>query len=353
MPPVLPTAYTVRDVEISPNVVLAPMEGVTDLTFRRLVRQIGPVGLTCTEFIPSKGLLGLRKDSKAFAMAAFDDDEWPVSVQIYGKEPDVMAEAARIVEDLGATFCDINMGCPSKKVCKNSGGSALMRDLDLAVDIVRAVRSAISIPLTVKMRSGFDAETRNAPELAWRCQEEGVEGITIHWRTREDLYGGTRAIDKIREAKDRVAIPVVGNGDIIDPASAVAMFNDTGVDGVMVGRGAMRDPWCLRNIAEHMQGLPLTRPTPAERERVLLGYLEDCRRRARTDRGALGRFKKIANHFTTGLPHGRELLRMKVLRSQDPAEAIGHVQQYFRMLERWEGGEIRVFEDALGEVAAR
>jgi tRNA-dihydrouridine synthase len=203
------------------------------------------------------------------------------------------------------------------------------------------------------MRSGFDAETRNAPELAWRCQEEGVEGITIHWRTREDLYGGTRAIDKIREAKDRVAIPVVGNGDIIDPASAVAMFNDTGVDGVMVGRGAMRDPWCLRNIAEHMQGLPLTRPTPAERERVLLGYLEDCRRRARTDRGALGRFKKIANHFTTGLPHGRELLRMKVLRSQDPAEAIGHVQQYFRMLERWEGGEIRVFEDALGEVAAR
>ena len=127
-----------------------------------------------------------------------------------------MAEAARIVEDSGADICDINMGCPSKKVCAHSGGSALMKDLPLAQAIVKAVRGAISIPLTVKMRSGFDAEHRNAPELAWMCQEEGVEAITIHWRTRADLYGGTRAVDKIAETKARLRIPVVGNGDIVE-----------------------------------------------------------------------------------------------------------------------------------------
>lgn len=342
-----PLSFSVRDLEIAPNVVLAPMEGVTDLTFRRLVRQIGGVGLTCTEFIPSKGLAGVRSDKKAMEMAAFDPDESPVSVQIYGKDPATMAEAARVVQDLGATICDINMGCPSKKVCKNSGGSALMRDLDLAIDIVRAVRSAIHIPLTVKMRSGFDAGSRNAPELAYRCEQEGVEGLTIHWRTREDRYGGQRAVDKIREAKDRVSIPVLGNGDVIDPASALQMFADTGCDGVMVGRGAMRNPWSLLQISQTLRGEPLTHPTPAERERVLLGYLEAMRTRARTEKGALGRFKKIANHFTRGLPHGAELLRMKVLRSQDVDAAVGHVHAYFRLLERHEAGEAGVFDDAL------
>jgi nifR3 family TIM-barrel protein len=343
----LPTATRIRDVVIAPNVILAPMEGVTDLTFRRLVRQIGGAGLTCTEFIPSAGLAGVRNDAKALKMAAFDPDERPISVQIYGKDPAIMAEAARVVEGLGATICDINMGCPSKKVCKNSGGSALMRDLDLAIDIVRAVRAAITIPLTVKMRSGFDAGSRNAPELAWRCEQEGVEGLTIHWRTRADLYGGERQVDKIREAKDRVTIPVIGNGDVIDPASALRMLADTGCDGVMVGRGAMRNPWSLLQITQTLRGEPLTHPTPAERERVLLGYLDAMRARARTDQGALGRFKRIANHFTRGLPHGSELLRTKVLRSQDVDEAVGHVHAYFRLLERHEAGEQGVFDAAL------
>ena len=343
----LPTATRIRDVVISPNVILAPMEGVTDLTFRRLVRQIGGAGLTCTEFIPSSGLAGMRDERKAFEMAAFDPDERPISVQIYGKDPATMAEAARIVQDLGATICDINMGCPSKKVCRNSGGSALMRDLDLAIDIVRAVRAVLTIPLTVKMRSGFGPEARNAPELAWRCEQEGAEAITIHWRTRADLYGGERQVDKIREAKARVTIPVIGNGDVIDPASAEAMLRETGCDGVMVGRGAMRNPWSLLQISQHLRGEPLTQPTPAERERVLLGYLEALRPRSRTERGALGRFKKIANHFTRGLPHGSELLRTKVLRSQSIDEAVAHVHAYFRLLERHEAGDEGAFASAL------
>ena len=345
--PALPTALRIRDVVVSPNVILAPMEGVTDLTFRRLVRQIGGVGLTCTEFISSKGLAGLRADRKALAMAAYDPDEHPISIQIFGKDPRVMAEAARVVQDLGATICDINMGCPSKRVCKNSGGSALMREPELATEIVRQVRAAVSIPLTVKMRSGFDADTRNAPQLAWQCQEEGAEAITIHWRTREDLYGGQRQVDKIAETKARVSIPVIGNGDITDPASAVAMLRETGCDGVMVGRGAMKNPWSLLQISQHLRGEPLTHPTPAERKRVLLAFLDGMRDKYATELGALGRFKKVANHFTRGLPHGADLLRMRVLRSQTIDEALGHVDAYFALFERWEAGDAEAFAEAL------
>ncbi len=343
----LPTAFSIRDVRIFPNVVLAPMEGVTDLGFRRLIRSIGGAGLTCTEFVPSSSLAGVKDEGRAFEMAAFDPDERPVSIQIYGRDPDIMAEAARVVQGLGATICDINMGCPSKKVCKNSGGSALMRDLDLATAIVAKVRKAITIPLTVKMRSGFDGEDRNGAELAWRCQEEGAEAITIHWRTRADLYGGQRQVDVIAAAKARLKVPLIGNGDVIDPASAEAMMRETGCDGVMVGRGAMRNPWSLLQISQHLQGLPLTRPEPMEKRRVLLGFLESLRPGFKSERGALGRFKKVANHFTAGLPHGTELLRASVLRSQDIDEAVTHVDAYFALYARWADGDGSAFEAAL------
>lgn len=334
----LPTEYRVRDLTIAPNVLLAPMEGVTDLTFRRLVRGIGGVGLTCTEFIASAWL---AEDGHKHArrLAAFDPDERPVAVQIYGKRPDVMAEAARRVQDMGATICDINMGCPSKRVCTRSGGSALMKEPELAVEIVRQVRAAIDIPLTVKMRSGFDHARRNAPELAWMLQEEGAEAITIHWRTREDLYGGARAVDKIAETVDRVRVPVIGNGDVVDIPSAVAMFEDTGVAGVMVGRGAMRNPWSLLQISQHLRGEPVTEPTAAERRRVLVWFLRELAERFRSEKAALGRFKKVANHFSRGVPHGDQLLRMKLLRSQTVDEAVGHADRYFDLLAAWEQGD--------------
>ena len=284
----LPTRYSVRDVVISPNVVLAPMEGVTDRTFRRLIRRIGGVGLTCTEFIPSHGLQEGR--GRAWATAQFDPDERPVSVQLYGRRPEDLAHAARIVQDMGATLCDINMGCPSKKVCAHSGGSALMKEPERARAIVAAVRAAITIPLTVKMRSGFDADSRNAPEIAWICQEEGAEAITVHWRTRADRYSGERAVDRIAATKARLRVPVIGNGDVIDVPSAVRMLEETGCDGVMVGRGALRDPWCLRDIARHVQGLPPLQVTVEERRAVLLGYLWDTAEAYGSDRLALGRF---------------------------------------------------------------
>ena len=351
MPAPLPTQYRVRDIVVSPAVVLAPMEGVTDLTFRRVIRSIGGAGLTYTEFIASRAVAGSREGAKWRRMAAFDPEERPVALQIYGKDPATMAEAARVVQDLGATIVDINMGCPSKRVCKKSGGSALMADPDLAIDIVRAVRAAIHVPLTVKMRSGFDAARRNAPELAWRCQEEGAEAITIHWRTRDDRYGGVRAVDKIAETVDRLRIPVIGNGDVIDIPSAVRMVEDTGCAGVMVGRGAMRNPWALRQIGDHFAGRPITTVDAAEKERVLLGFLSSLRVAFQRDRNALGRFKKVANHFTRGLPHGATLLRMGVLRSETPEQAIDAVREYFELLRAHEAGDVQAFDAALAVAA--
>ena len=324
-------AFRIRSVLVSPGVVLAPMEGVTDLTFRRLIRQIGGAGLTCTEFIASEGLR--RGEGRILQMAEFDPDENPISIQIYGRRPEAMAEAAQVVESLGATICDINMGCPSKKVCAHSGGSGLLREPALALDIVKAVRRAIRIPLTVKMRTGYDPENRNAPDLAHAFQEEGVEAITIHWRTKVDLYGGVRDVRPIAEARRRLRIPLIANGDVVDLASARQMLDETGADGVMVGRGAIRNPWALRQIAEGLAGLPQTQPTPAERRRVLLGYLDALRPRFASEHGCLGRFKKIANHFTAGLPAGEERLRTPILRSQSIAEAVDHAEGYFAWLE--------------------
>ena len=328
----LPTAYRIRDLTIAPNVLLAPMEGVTDLPFRRLIRRMGGCGLTTTEFVPGAGLL--RGDKKLQRMVEFDPDERPVAIQIYGRDPTAMAEGARMVEDLGATLCDINMGCPSKKVCNHSGGSGLMREPELAIQIVRAVRQAISIPLTVKMRSGFDAEHRNAPELAWAAQEEGADAITIHWRTRADRYGGVRQVDRIAATKARLRIPVVGNGDIVDVQSARAMLRETGCDGVMVGRGAMRRPWVLREIAASLADQPVPVISVAERRAILFGWLEETRAWIGLDMATLGKLKQVAKHFVEEeLPGGGEA-RLAILRSGSIEEAVGHIEGWFSLLER-------------------
>ena len=229
--------YFIRDICIDPPLVLAPMEGVTNKTFRRLIRSIGGQVLTYTEFVASKALKDREK--KALAMAEFDPDERPIAIQIYGNDPQIMAQAAEVVEDLGASIIDINMGCPSKKVCANSGGSALMKDPKHAVEIVRSVRSAISAPLTVKMRSGLIILNAMLPN--YMCQEEGAEGITIHWRTREDRYGGNRAIDTrnqiVHSYRDR-------QWDIIDVESGYPNVKDTECD-IMIGRG-IRNPWVFQ-----------------------------------------------------------------------------------------------------------
>ena len=325
-----PTSYTVGSIRIEPNLVLSPMEGITDLPFRRLIRRIGGAGLTVTEFVASAGLrVGARKMVR---MACFDPDERPVAVQLYGRDPTVMAEAARIVEDMGATICDINMGCPSKKVCAHSGGSALMKEPLLAAAIVREVRRAVQIPVTVKMRSGFDHDQRNAPEVAEACVAEGADAIAIHWRTRRDGYKGTRQVDKIAETKRRVDVPVLANGDIIDIASARRMFEETGCDGLLIGRGAIRNPWLMLQIAQDLRG-EVPRPVSvAEQRRVLFEYLEALQGEISNPRYVLGKFKQIAKHFIHGLPDDRERVR-EILRSQSIDVMTERTDAYFRCLE--------------------
>lgn len=325
----LPIAYTVRELRIEPAVVLAPMEGVTDLPFRRLVRRLGGPGLTCTEFVASTALRHGR--GQMWQTARIDPDEHPVSVQLYGKDPATMAEAARIVEATGADICDINMGCPSKKVCRNSGGSGLMKEPELAAAIVRAVRAATSLPLTVKMRSGFDAARRNAPEIARICEAEGANALTIHWRTREDRYGGQRQVDKIAEAVQAVDIPVLGNGDVVDVASAEAMLRDTGCAGVMVGRAAMRDPWVCGRIATWLQGGTPRQPTPEERLAALLDYFDAMEAHCGRPKAALGRMKMVSKRVLGGLPLPDETVRT-VLRSGTRAEAEDHLRTAFATL---------------------
>jgi tRNA-dihydrouridine synthase B len=319
----------IRDVEIRPNLVLAPMEGVTDLTFRRLIRQIGGCGLTVTEFVPAGGVA--HDSRKIRELVAFDPDERPVSVQLFGREPRLLAEAARMIQDLGPTIIDLNMGCPSKKVCANSGGSSLLREPDTARDIIRAMRAAIRVPFTVKMRTGWDPQHKNAPEVAWMCQEEGVDAVAVHWRTRTDLYGGVRELDTIAAVKQRLSIPVIANGDVVDAASALDTLARTGADGLMVGRGAIRDPWVFRKIEAAMAGNPPFEVSLAEHERVLLGYADAILARFRSEHGALGRIKKIARYFVDGVPRGDEL-RDLVWHSETLDEARGRIIEFFSEL---------------------
>lgn len=319
----------IRHIDIEPALILAPMEGVTNLSFRRLIRSIGGCGLTVTEFIPGRSLA--EKHRSALAMAEFDPDERPVSVQIFGRDPAVMADAARFVVDLGADIVDLNMGCPSKQVCKNSGGSALMREPDVARQIVQAMRAAVTVPFTVKMRAGWDPDNKNAPEMAYMCQEEGAEMVAVHWRTRTDLYGGIRELRTIAAVKDRVRIPVVANGDVIDPASAAQTLAETGADGLMIGRGAIADPWVFRRILRDRAGEPPLVVDAAEKERVLLAYFEVLRANSKHEQHALGRMKRIARYFTANLPNAGDL-RQAVLHSHSVDEALARTQEFFRPL---------------------
>jgi nifR3 family TIM-barrel protein len=330
-----PGELYIRDVRVAPNLVLAPMEGVTDLTFRRLIRQIGGCGLTVTEFIPAEGL---RRDvPRIREMVQFDLDERPISIQIYGRDAGALAEGAKIAQDLGADILDFNMGCPSKKVCAHSGGSALMKEPDLARHLVRNIRAAVSIPFTVKMRSGWDLQHKNAPEIAWMCQEEGAEMVTVHWRTRTDGYGGVRELDTIAAVKAKLRVPVLANGDIVDYESVVETLERTGADGVMIGRGAIKNPWVFAQVSARMRGEPVPVIDADERERVMLGYFSAIRDRFQHDRGALGRFKKIAKYFTHGVAYGSEL-RYRVLHAQEVEEVIRETRDFFDKLRGYEAG---------------
>jgi nifR3 family TIM-barrel protein len=264
--------FQVGNVPVEPGLVLAPMSGVTDVAFRRLVRELSPgaVGLVVSEFISIEGLT--RHDLRSHRMLRYAPQEHPISIQIFGADIDRMAEAALIVQETGVDVVDINCGCPVPKVVKRGGGAELMRRPGHLERMLRAVRRELSVPLTLKIRAGWDDESRNCIEVAQMAEAVGVAMIAVHGRTRVQLYSGRSDWELIGAVKQSVRIPVVGSGDVVDAASARAVLETSGVDGLAIGRGAMESPWVFGQIVADRGGVRVEAPAISARFAALRRY---------------------------------------------------------------------------------
>jgi tRNA-dihydrouridine synthase B len=258
--------------------VVAPMAGMTDTAFRRLVKRQGGCGLVVSEMVSSEGLV--RGIDRTLEYAEFTEEERPVSIQIFGGDPEKMAAAAQVVEGMGADIVDVNMGCPVPKIAKHNAGCSLMREPQHAARVIGAMAKAVSIPVTVKMRAGWNDSMRNAPELARRVQDAGAAAVTIHGRTAEQSYSGVSDWDLVSHVAEALSIPVMGSGDCIEPEQVIdrlhhigAGFNRPGISGVLVGRGVLRNPWILAQAADIAAGRPPRVVTLAERGQFLREYI--------------------------------------------------------------------------------
>ena len=316
-----PSSFAIGSVAIAPNVVLAPMSGITDSAYRALVKELNPgaVGLVVTELISIEALT--RENVRTRDMMRHRPHERPLSIQLFGAEPARMAEAAAIAEDLGADVIDLNCGCPAPKVTKKGGGAQLMRDPALLAAIVRALRRAVRVPVTVKIRAGWDAGSRNAVEVARMVEGEGAAMIAVHGRTREQLYTGVPDWGLTAAVKQAVRVPVLGSGDVVTAAQALDRLRESGVDGVMIGRGSLGHPWIFREIAALQRGETVAPPSTAERleavARLLARLEEDL-----PPGGALGRSRGLACRMVKHVRGGAQL-RERLVRAPSVAAMLG------------------------------
>ncbi|HUI41752.1 MAG TPA: tRNA dihydrouridine synthase DusB [Terriglobia bacterium] len=313
----------IRNVAIRPAHILAPMAGITDTVFRRFIKRLGGCGLIMTEFVSSEGML--RQNLKSTRFLYYTEEERPVTAQIFGADADHLAMAARIIEELGFDLIDLNLGCPAKKVVK-CGGSGLLRDLPQLETILRKIRAAVSIPFTIKIRTGWSEDEIVAVPVARMAEDCGVEAIAVHGRTRLQGFSGRARWDVIAEVKQAVRIPVIGNGDVMTPRDAEALLAATGCDAVMIGRAAPTNPWIFRQMEEYFSTGSYLEPTDADRYQLIRDYYAMLV--AEEMPGAIGKMKQFASWFTHGVRNGAEL-RRSVQSADSPHQVLDRVDEFF------------------------
>jgi tRNA-dihydrouridine synthase B len=345
-----PSALRIGTVSLDSPFVIAPMAGMTDSAFRRLVKRQGGCGLVVTEMVSSEGLV--RGIDRTLEYAEYTEEERPVSIQIFGGEPEKMADAAQIVEGLGANIVDVNMGCPVPKIAKHNAGCSLMREPEHAAAIIAAMTKRVKIPVTVKMRAGWNEESINAPDLAKRVEDAGAAAVAVHGRTAAQSYSGNSDWDLLERVAESVNIPVLGSGDCIEPQQIIERLRNGRVSGVLVGRGVLRNPWILMQAADLKAGRPARAITLEDRGRFLLDYMtlllqegenetEGFRHKAgadnrsvrlqadrRRERWVINKIRALVSWYSKGFDHGSHL-RVAINSSESISETRDIIERFF------------------------